>query len=110
MSELSQMDLFLHTSIEESFGMAIVEAMAMGIPVIAGVKSGGPEWILKEGGGILTDVTNVDKVKKSLENLLQPVTYKEVSLKAKKIAMSRFSKEVVVNQYLTEYKRMLSLN
>lgn len=108
MNELEKMDIFLHTSIEESFGMVLVEAMAMGIPVVAGKNSGGPEWILRDGGGILVDIRKVDEIKMSLEILMQPKTYQEVSLKAREIAMNNFSKEIVVKKYLAEYQKMLN--
>lgn len=107
MKELSLMDLFLHTSKQESFGMVLVEAMAMGIPVIAGKNSGGPEWILKDGGGVLVDITDVDDVDAALESLLIPDFYKKTSLCARQIALSYFSKEMVVRQYINAYDRIL---
>ncbi len=103
MKELSCIDLFLHTSKQESFGMALVEAMAMGIPVIAGKNSGGPEWILKDGGGVLVDITNVDDVNAALESLLIPEFYNKTSICARNIAVSHFSKEMVVKRYLETY-------
>ena len=107
MKELSLMDLFLHTSKQESFGMALVEAMAMGIPVIAGENSGGPEWILKDGGGVLVDITNADVVNAALESLLIPELYEKTSEYARQIAISNFSKEIVVRQYINTYNRIL---
>ena len=107
MKELSVMDLFLHTSKEESFGMALVEAMAMGIPVIAGKNSGGPEWILKDGGGILVDIRSVDEVEKALLRIVEPRMYSNCSKTAREIAISRFSKEIVVKQYLKLYQMVV---
>ena len=37
---LASLDIFLHPSLEESFGMVLIEAMAAGIPVVAGKESG----------------------------------------------------------------------
>ncbi len=108
MLELSSMDIFLHTSIEESFGMVIVEAMAMGIPVIAGRNSGGPEWILNEGGGVLVDVKNVHEVIKALNNYLDPAFYVSTSIKAREVANNRFSKNKVITQYLEAYEKLLN--
>ena len=101
------MDVFLHTSIEESFGMVLVEAMAMGIPVIAGKSSGGPQWILNEGGGLLVDITNIDDVKNALQSLLETDRYNKLSLKARDVAVSRFGKDKVVGQYIDAYKALL---
>lgn len=107
MEKLSEADIFLHTSIEESFGMVLVEAMAMGIPVIAGINSGGPEDILKDGGGLLVDINSVKKVKEALVKLINPVFYNEQSNLAREIAVNRFSKKYVVNQYLEAYKSLV---
>ena len=107
MKRLSVMDVFLHTSIEESFGMVLVEAMAMGIPVIAGKSSGGPQWILNEGGGLLVDITNIDDVKDALQSLLETDRYNKLSLKAREVAVSRFGKDNVVGQYIDAYKALL---
>lgn len=50
-------DLFVHPSLEETFGMVLVEAMAQGTPVVAGARSGGVPWVLGDGaGGLLADV------------------------------------------------------
>lgn len=53
----AEVDVLVHPSLEESFGMVLVEAMALSIPVIAGERSGGTRYVLDEGrAGILTDV------------------------------------------------------
>jgi glycosyltransferase involved in cell wall biosynthesis len=53
----SDVDVFVHPSREEAFGMTIAEAMALGLPVIAS-RSGGAVAEMLEGGacGVLTDV------------------------------------------------------
>jgi glycosyltransferase involved in cell wall biosynthesis len=107
MTKLSEADIFLHTSRVESFGMVIVEAMAMGIPVIAGKNSGGPEWILKDGGGLLVNINSVDDVKEALVNLMSPPVYSRCSEVARKVALNRFSKKIVVHQYLDAYDLLL---
>jgi L-malate glycosyltransferase len=52
-------DVLVHPSLEESHGMALIEAMALGIPVIGGSKSGAVPWTLDEGrAGILVNVNS----------------------------------------------------
>jgi len=41
-------DVFVHASDREPFGLVVVEAMAMGLPVIAG-NAGGPTEIIRDG-------------------------------------------------------------
>jgi glycosyltransferase involved in cell wall biosynthesis len=48
------MDVFVHASDQEPFGIVIIEAMALGKPVIAG-NAGGPTEIITDGvNGLLT--------------------------------------------------------
>ena len=52
---MQAMDLVIHASDHEPFGMVIVEAMALGKPVIAGSK-GGPSEIITDGvDGLLSE-------------------------------------------------------
>lgn len=107
MIELSGMDVLLHSSLEESFGMILVEAMAMGIPVIAGEKSGGPQWILKDGGGVLVDVINEEGILSGLK-LITGVRYLEFSQKAREVALREFSESTVVKKYTEAYHYICS--
>ncbi|MEH2289964.1 glycosyltransferase family 4 protein [Nostoc sp.] len=56
------MDVFVHASDKEPFGIVIIEAMALGKPVIAG-SAGGPTEIITDGmNGLLTPYGDVDKL------------------------------------------------
>ena len=51
---MQAMDVFVHASDNEPFGIVIVEAMALGKPVVAS-NSGGPSEIITDGeNGLLT--------------------------------------------------------
>jgi glycosyltransferase involved in cell wall biosynthesis len=109
MIALSKTDIFLHTSLEESCPMVLIEAMAMGIPTVAGEKAGGGiPWMMADGGGNLTDITDADKILKSLLDLVKPEVYSKASAEARKIAVDRFSKDVVLNKYLEAYNQILA--
>lgn len=54
------MDIFIHASDREPFGIVIIEAMALGKPVIAG-NAGGPTEIITDGvNGLLTPYGDAD--------------------------------------------------
>lgn len=108
---LAQHDVFLHTSLEESFGMVLVEASAMGLPVVAGQHSGGVPWVLPNGAGLLTDVRSPEAVAATLDRLLtDPALAYRLRDQARQNALTRFSSEVVINQYLKSYEKLCSVH
>lgn len=50
-------DVLVHPSRVEACPLTLIEAMAMGVPIVAGARSGGVPWVLDEGrAGLLADV------------------------------------------------------
>ncbi|MDO9499283.1 glycosyltransferase family 4 protein [Falsiroseomonas sp.] len=68
---MADLDIFCHTSIApEPFGLVIIEAMAMGCPVIA-ARAGGPMEIVEDGvSGLLTPPGDADALAGALRGLL----------------------------------------
>jgi glycosyltransferase involved in cell wall biosynthesis len=63
---LKEIDIYVVSSKTESFGLSIVEAMAMGKPVIA-TRCGGPEEVVVEGEtGFLVPVDDPDAMAKAI--------------------------------------------
>ncbi|MDZ7961402.1 MAG: glycosyltransferase family 4 protein [Aulosira sp. DedQUE10] len=57
---MQAMDIFIHASDNEPFGIVIIEAMVLGKPVIAG-DAGGPREIITDGvNGLLTPYNDAD--------------------------------------------------
>lgn len=66
---LHQMDVYLALSHQESFGVAILEASACGLPVIASDVGGLPEVVLSNETGFLTPVQDPDAVAQKILQL-----------------------------------------
>ncbi len=64
-------DLFLLPSETESFGLAALEAMAVGVPVISSNTGGIPEVNVHNVTGMLSDVGNVEEMAENSIKLLQ---------------------------------------
>ena len=63
-------DVFVLPSETESFGLAALEAMAMGVPVISSNSGGIPEVNIHGFSGYLSDVGDVDDMANNLLDIL----------------------------------------
>lgn len=100
-------DLFLLPSAYESFGLAALEAMACGIPVISSNAGGLPEINQQGVTGYLSDVGDVaDMAKNSISILKDDATLKGFKEAAYKQAHS-FTIDKVVPEYEALYIRVI---
>jgi glycosyltransferase involved in cell wall biosynthesis len=100
---IARSDLLVVSSIYESFGMVIIEAMSCGIPVVS-TDCTGPSEIISSGvNGILVPCQNATALVVALETIL---TNKEYSAK---IALQgrNYSEEFNVNHIITQYECLL---
>lgn len=106
---MASADLLLLPSSHESFGLAALEAMAYGVPVVASRIGGLPEVVEEGVTGVLYPVGAVDDMARgAVELLSDPAYYDEVSLAAKKRAKELFSASKVIPGYLNVYRSALS--
>jgi len=91
---MQAMDIFVHASDREPFGIVVVEAMCLGKPVIA-TKPGGPEEIIEDQkNGILVRFGEADAMADAiLTYLSQPDTAARIGSAARQRALS-FTPEV----------------
>ncbi len=104
---LSNSDLFLLPSETESFGLAALEAMAAGVPVISSNSGGLPEVNEHGYSGYLCNVGDVaGMTEHALEVLSNPDTMRKFSEQAKAQA-ARFSLHEIIPQYEALYRSLL---
>lgn len=102
-------DVFLLPSEQESFGLAALEALASGVPVI-GCRSGGLPEVVRDGEtGFLVEVGEVDAAVAQCERLLgDRELRRRFGAAAREDAVQRFAKADVVARYVDVYERALA--
>ena len=105
---LSCADLFLLPSASESFGLAALEAMACGAPVITSTTGGLPEVIEDGVSGHLFPIGELDRMAEAGVRILTDREHaKALSAAGLKVATERFSIDAVVPKYEALYERVL---
>ncbi len=104
----SEVDIFVHPSLEEAQPLSVSEAMALGLPVIGGSRSGGVPYTLEGGkGGLLVDVGDRKCLAQAMLQLARtPELSASLGRAAQESAQRRFHIEQVASAYEELYERM----
>jgi glycosyltransferase involved in cell wall biosynthesis len=100
-------DIFVMSSKEEGLGTAILDAMAVGLP-IASTSGGGISEILgTRVGSFLVNVGDSNSLAKSLDNLVEDKKRRELFGKKNKIEVKKFSVENTIQKTYEIYLSLL---
>ena len=107
---LERGDLFLSASESESFGLASLEALALGVPVVATRTGGVPEVVCENRNGLLCPVCDVEALAASCVSLLgDPARRQAFAEHGRRWARSRFDRGRIVARYRELYRATLAL-
>lgn len=98
---MNQIDFFVNTSLFESFGMAIAEAMACGLPVVC-TSNGGPADFVNDTNGLLVPAENEAELSKALSQMIKNCKEYDPE-KIKNQVRIRFSESTFCNSILEVY-------
>lgn len=101
-------DLFLLTSEYESFGLAALEAMAAGVPVVSTNAGGLPEVIVEGVTGYMGSVGDVDSMSQKAISILQDDATLETFRKGASAHARQFDIHNIVPLYEELYERFLA--
>ncbi|MGD0959413.1 MAG: glycosyltransferase, partial [Methylomonas sp.] len=112
-ARLNELDLLLHPALEESFGVVIAEAMALGLPLVAGKNSGAAPWVIgyaeNTSGvccGVLTDVSQPQALAAAMAEAFD-ARYPERSAAGFTRARQMFTPNAACSAYMDLYREVL---
>ena len=104
---LSVADMFLLPSLQESFGLAALEAMACEVPVVASRVGGLPEVIDSGVSGVLHPPDDLDAMADSAVSLLTDrAAHQEMAQKGRWAVRHRFCVDEIVPRYEALYREL----
>lgn len=106
---LNSADIFLIPSQSESFGLAALEAMSCGKPVVSSSVGGLPELIKHNETGFIAEIGDVDRMAKYVVDLLtNEKKYEAFSKNSRDRALTKFDKSKVIPMYEEFYNHILN--
>ena len=104
---LPRTDLFLLNSTHESFGLAVLEAMACGVPAVTTRVGGLPEVVEEGVTGHLCEPGEVDCMAERSLHILKEENHSRYSLASMERSKKLFNVDLIANQYLDLYHSLL---
>ena len=105
---LGSLDLFVLPSVWEGLGVAVLEAMACELPVVASRVDGIVEMVVEGVTGLLAPPKDAEALHVALTTLLEsPAERERMGLAGRERAVSRFSTKAMVERYRGIYEGLL---
>jgi glycosyltransferase involved in cell wall biosynthesis len=104
-------DLFVMSSVQEGLGTAVLDALALGRPVVAAKAGGIPEIIIDGETGRLVESANPSALAQGIIELLSRTDRaKQMAERGRQVVQENFSIESMVDKNLAVYRQLFSGN
>ena len=101
---LSDADLFVLPSLDEPFGLVILDAMSTGVPILS-TKTQGPLEILSTETAYFLEASNKNEIAKKIELVIKDPFRLKKAVKANQEFKTKYSAKAVVPLYINLYKK-----
>lgn len=104
--EYGKADFYISPSLQETFGVVIIEALSFGLPVVV-TRCGGPEYIVNDSVGIVVEKNSVDELIRGINHIL---ANKNAYNREKiiKYCEETYSENVVSERIINVYNKVLN--
>ena len=106
-SFLSDADLFVLPSLDEPFGIVILDAMSTGVPILS-TKTQGALEILSMETAYFLEASNKNEIAKKIELVIKDPSRLKKAVRANQEFNTKYSAEAVVPLYINLYKKILA--
>ena len=107
-SKMSEASIFAFTSLGESFGMVLIEAMSCGLPVVAFDCPDGPKEIITDGqDGYLIPLNDESEMVKKICLLIECNDLRRKMGANAKEKSRQYSMDVIIDKYMTLFTTLL---
>lgn len=103
-NELENADMLVHTSKHETFGVVLIEAASMGLPVVS-TACGGPDDVVHPETGILVPVDDVEGI---ADGILRLAKNPPSRAAVRDHAASRYGRQPITSQLISLYSNVVS--
>ena len=107
----SSADVFVIPSLQESFGLTALEAMACGVPVVGFDVGGIHDLVRPDITGLLAPSHDINALKSAIVQLLENKNQNEIMAKnCRQLAIEKYSQKAQARQYQSLYSDILREN
>lgn len=106
---LRNSDIYVSTSIEEGFPISLIEAMAMGLPIVAVSRGAVPELVPNGEAGLLYEPGDVEGMVSAMQTLIERADLRKQMGRFGAEHARSFDLRVGVEKYATMYHRAIHL-
>ncbi|MEQ2794154.1 glycosyltransferase [Phocaeicola massiliensis] len=101
--------LLVLPSYREGFGLVLIEAGAMGVPVVSSDIIGCNNVVIPEINGLFCQPRSVDSLVEALERMYyDKELYTKIASQTRQSIINRFEQETVQAAYVEHYKKLLT--
>lgn len=101
-------DVFCGPTISDGFASYFLEAMALGVPVVATKTADAPDFIIENETGLFSEENISGSIALAVEKLLKDKDfYNKISAEAKTLVMKKYSWDIIAGQMKQMFNKML---